>query len=229
MQCDNSPPRHVCSIYVCQPTTGECVFWGLKPDESTCGLHDWCINGQCQDRCLGTVCPPPAACSTLECSSTDGECGVEGSVADEQPCNPGFGHDPQTTWCIEGECVDTCTGVTCGEDPAAPCQLQNCDNTQEGKCVAIGHKEDQSPCGADSGPGANISWCIEGNCQEKCLGVECPPVLTEPCGLMGCDARTGECAHQGFKPDMEDCWPPANTSSTWCLGEDAKERVGDLG
>lgn len=104
-----------------------------------------------------------------------------------------------TDWCNDGECVDDCGTLECGESPNG-LDCGACDGATDwcnaGTCVDdCGTLQcGDSPNGLDCGtcPGTD-DWCDGGVCVDDCLNLQCgpSPVLGNDCGP--CSGDTPYC------------------------------------
>ena len=154
----------VCTVDLCAPLTGKCVFNGIPKcgkfcaSDLDCGGKDVCF----QPLCVSTVCQNKPLTGT--------------------PCNDG---KPCTTTdaCQSGVCLGK--AVDCND--GNPCTLDAC-NPATGKCVAVPSAsgtacDDKNLCTAGD-------VCKTGLCQGSAIGCS----DNNPCTLDKCDAATGKCS-----------------------------------
>jgi MYXO-CTERM domain-containing protein len=131
--------------------------------DDLCGPTEVCRFGQCIERCQGgeISCPIGQTCVSNVC--------VENACVDVE-CDPG-------QRCVEGACVDGCTGVVCP-------QGERCDPIVGG-CV--------DPCAGLECDGNQV--CVDGVCQAHCS-----------CNPQRCETQSLECGGDGrcFDPDCVD-------------------------
>jgi len=150
----------------------------------TCGLdmngdHQTCDDGACVRTCDSVTCPVG-----FLCKGEDGEChpdnciGFPDRCSEEQRCVAGTCEaDPcfnvtcsgENQYCVEGECVGSCTDVECETD----------ERCVQGVCEA-------HPCGGDC-PGDQFCDESDGMCKDSlCTNAPCPEGLA-------CNPANGVC------------------------------------
>ncbi len=215
----NTPPDDVCEGTIARDyrETGACEFGECSyfVDDRDCDLSFLeCVDGACIDLCDAVTCDDPPADGCDEEGRIvywldepglciGGECSF---FADEVVDCPSVG-----LACAESgppptlECVDPCATVICGPGPDPFCVDDVANRFSEsvcdfGECYSDPIFVDCQDLGA---------VCVDGDCDDGCAGVECPPVGHAVCD--GHVARTylaspptcvaGECRYDAEEVD----------------------------
>jgi len=147
-----------------------------------------CVDGTCVDTCSVTTCtsgtacrPSDGTCQFDDCRGFPELCNAnQFCLIDECVSDPCAGVDcpGDAQYCLGGECVDSCDGVTCPDGQG--CLLGNCEalpcggNCEAGKvCSSDGVCVDNpctAPCLVGQACDPSTGDCV----QDPCLGVDCP-------------------------------------------------------
>lgn len=179
----NRPPPPVCSddltlVQFRSPgtcTDGFCVY---EPAETDCeSLGRICDDGACFDAgpCFEVTCldPPEPTCDGTTAVEYSGPGVCELGVCQYDEVRTACGDTGGT--CVDGECVDACTGVVCGErrDPECIDEVTLLRRIGASECVA---GECQWTRSVETECDSFGAVCEDGECvvPDPCDGVECP-------------------------------------------------------
>jgi hypothetical protein len=199
---------------------GTCVQ--LKERGDTCTQTSDCRSGTCvsshccnsgEKYCDGQCQSGGYCCDGTACNITNGKGSCQGGSCQLVSCNTGY--KPQGA----NQCIDACTGVTCG-----PCQA--CSN---GQCVANDGKGGCTGCDRCSGGRCVSSGQVmcDGQCRSSsycCTGDSCSIANgTGRCVSGSCQRQS---CNDGYEPQGNQCVRSCGGSGEPCCGDTCNS--GDL-
>ena len=221
LPCDD---KNACTSDTCHPLEGCKHSVNAKPceDGNGCTLVDACADGKCKPGNLKS-CIDGDKCTLDKCDPQTGECVFEaiggcsskcvkvGDCDDANPCTADLCEDglcvgkPNAAACDDGDIcstVDACQGGNCigkatkncsdGND----CTVDSCE--PKGGCA---HVQASGGCDADAN-GCTLDICAGGKCGQG-ANKSCDD--NSPCTTDSCDAKTGDCVHDGQGHDGAAC------------------------
>ena len=152
------------------------------------GNQTECVDGDCVESCALVTCPEgfvcrgsDGTCQTDDCHAFPDKCEEdEMCVAGECVTNPCFGVTcpDEGDYCLDGECVGSCAGVTCpdGEECVlGDCQPLPCGGSCEDDQVCIDNTCVDDPCDGVTCEQGQVCDPQTGDCiTDPCLNVTCP-------------------------------------------------------
>lgn len=179
------PAGQICNannFCVADPCAGvDCV-----PDGT--GAATTCVDGACVLACTLVSCPPGTACRPSDGSCQFDDCRGfpelctedEFCVIDQCLSDPCAGVDcaADDEYCFEGDCVSSCSGVTCPDGQGCvlgACQQLPCGGScQDAQVCGSDGSCQSNPCNSPCNTG-QICNPQDGQCiDDPCNGVECP-------------------------------------------------------